>query len=388
MHHVKTLNNIAQKGLDKLDRDRYTINSDTEQPDALILRSYKMHDMEIPPSVTAIARAGAGTNNIPIEKATALGIPVFNTPGANANAVKELVLTGLLLACRNICSAWDFARNIEGDDTELTDAVEKGKKQFAGIELPGRTLGIIGLGAIGVRVANAAIALGMKVKGYDPSISVENAWQMSSDVEHSKSLNAVLKDSDFITVHVPLNQHTKGLLNADNMPLMKEGVVLLNFARGGIIDREALHNALQEKTIAHYVTDFPSNELRDLDAVISLPHLGASTVEAEENCAVMAAEQIKAFLEEGTIKYSVNFPVASLPASTHPRLAIVNHNVPNMVAQMSSVLSQEKINILDMVNTSRDDIAYTLLDTDKTPHAKTLDQLAAIDGVVRVRLIK
>jgi D-3-phosphoglycerate dehydrogenase len=388
MRLILTLNNIAKKGIDILDDQNYTVSDNIENPDAIILRSFKMHGMDLPKSLKVIARAGAGTNNIPIEKASELGIPVFNTPGANANAVKELVLTGLLLACRNICTAWDFARNIEGDDTALTDAVEKGKKQFAGIELPGRTIGIIGLGAIGVRVANAAIALGMNVLGYDPAISVENAWQMSSKVTHATTLDEVLKNSDFVSVHVPLNQHTKNLLNADNMPMMKPTSVLLNFARGGIVDREALHTMLKSKQIAGYVTDFPSNELRELPQVISLPHLGASTIEAEENCAVMAAEQVKVFLEEGSIKYSVNFPAAALPPSKNPRLAIVNHNVPNMVAQISATLSKEGINILDMVNTSRETIAYTLLDTDKAPHDETLDALRTIEGVVQVRVIR
>jgi D-3-phosphoglycerate dehydrogenase / 2-oxoglutarate reductase len=387
MYHILKYNNIAKAGLEQFD-EHYQIADTVEQPDAIILRSENLHAVPVAKSVRVIARAGAGTNNIPVEKMTELGIPVLNTPGANANAVKELVLTGMFLACRNICKAWDFARQIEGNDKELSHSVEQGKKQFQGFELPNRTLGIIGLGKIGVRVANAALALGMKVKGFDPNISVENAWQLSADVTQASSIADVIKSSDFLTIHVPLNDHTRGLLNKENLSLAKDGMVLLNFARGGIIERQALVELINSEKIGVYVTDFPSTELRDLPGVISLPHLGASTREAEENCAVMAATQIKNFLEQGTIKHSVNFPAINLPCAQTPRLAIVNANVPNMVAQITNVLSNEKINIIDMINKSRDQIAFTLIDVDQKPGQQALTKLEAINGVIRVSLIE
>ncbi len=388
MHQILKLNQIAEAGLSQLNSTEYHIGEEVTDPDAIVLRSHKMHDMAIPESVNVIARAGAGVNNIPVDKMTELGIPVLNTPGANANAVKELVLTGLFLACRHICQAWDFANQLDSDNNEqLNKSVEACKKQFAGFELPGRTLGLIGLGNIGVKVANAALALGMKVIGFDPSISVKHAWQMSSDVEQAENMDDVIKRSDFISLHVPLNEHTKGLINEINIASMKDGVVLLNFARDGIIDIDSLVKALESNKVASYVTDFPNLALKPFKQVICLPHLGASTKEAEENCAVMAAKQIRRFLEEGTIKNSVNFPNVSLPMTTHPRISIVNRNVPNMVAQITTVLSDAKINIIDLLNKSRDEIAYNLLDLNEAPNADTMKKLASIEGVIKVRQI-
>ena len=389
MHNILKLNNIAEVGLTQLDASEYHVSDSCEVPAAIVLRSHKMHDMKVPNSVQVVARAGAGVNNIPLDKMTELGVPVLNTPGANANAVKELVLTGMLLASRNICAAWDFANRLEpSSNEELNKTVEGAKKQFAGFELPGRTLGLIGLGNIGVRVANAAIGLGMNVIGFDPAISVQHAWQMSSSVEQAQSMDEVIQRSDFISLHVPLNEHTRGLINEINMASMKDGVVILNFARDGIVDIASLTQALTNGKVANYVTDFPNIALKDNASVISLPHLGASTKEAEDNCAKMAIEQIKLFLEEGTIKNSVNFPNASLPLTEHTRISIVNRNVPNMVAQISSVLSDADINIVDLLNKSRGDIAYNLLDINTAPSADLLSKLLQIDGVIKVRHIK
>lgn len=389
MYNILKLNNIAEVGLTQLNSQQYQVSEDCDQPDAIVLRSHKMHDMRVASSVNVIARAGAGVNNIPITKMTELGIPVLNTPGANANAVKELVLTGLLLASRHIVRAWDFANQLQpSDNDELNKTVEANKKQFAGFELPGRTLGLIGLGNIGVRVANAAIALGMNVIGYDPAISVKHAWQMSSSVEQAESMDDVIKRSDFISLHVPLNDHTRGLINAINIAAMKDGVVLLNFARDGIVDITALNQALNSSKVASYVTDFPNLALKDNPSVIALPHLGASTKEAEDNCAIMAISQIQRFLEEGTIKHSINFPDVSLPLTDNPRLSIVNRNVPNMVAQISSVLSDANINIIDLLNKSRNDIAYNLVDINAAADDNLLNALRQIDGVIKVRRIK
>ncbi|MDF1795202.1 MAG: phosphoglycerate dehydrogenase [Coxiellaceae bacterium] len=388
MYQILKLNNIAEVGLTQLESTQFHVGEEVKKPDAVVLRSYKMHDMEVPASVNVIARAGAGVNNIPIEKMTELGIPVLNTPGANANAVKELVLTGMFLACRHICQAWDFANQLKPDNNEqLNKTVEASKKQFAGFELPGRTLGLIGLGNIGVKVANAALALGMNVIGFDPSISVKHAWQMSSDVEQAENIDEVIKRSDFISVHVPLNDHTRGMINEINIASMKDGVVLLNFARDGIIDMNGLVKALESGKVASYVTDFPNMALKPFKQVICLPHLGASTKEAEENCAVMAMKQIRRFLEEGTIKNSVNFPNVSLPMTEHPRISIVNRNVPNMVAQITTTLSDADINIIDLLNKSRGDIAYNLLDINIMPSDEVMTKLEQIDGVIKVRKI-
>lgn len=387
MYKILTLNNISVAGLERLPRDRYEIASEIQHPDAILLRSFKMHDMEIPPTLKAVGRAGAGVNNIPVDKLSKLGIPVFNAPGANANAVKELVLAGMLLAARNICQAWDFSRNQEGDDATINKAVEAGKKNFVGFELPGRTLGVIGLGAIGVKVCNAALALGMKVIGYDPDITVQRAWQLSSEVQQANSVDDLLNRSDFVTFHVPLIDATRNMINADRLKSMKKGVVLLNFARNGIIDDQAAVEALDSGKIYAYVCDFPSNLLKNHPRVITLPHLGASTVEAEENCAIMVADQVRDFLENGNVLNSVNFPEVNMPRSEGFRLAVVNANVPNMLGQISTVLAEAGHNILDMLNKSRGELAYTLVDVETAFGDACLDRLRGISGVLSVRTL-
>ncbi len=387
MFKIQTLNNISVVGLDRLPRENYEVASEITNPDAILLRSYKMHEMEIPESVKAIGRAGAGTNNIPVERMTEAGIPVFNAPGANANAVRELVIAGMLMACRNLGKAWDFSRSLEGDDAEITKQVEAGKKNFVGFELPGRTLGVVGLGAIGVKVANAARALGMNVIGYDPTITMQSAWQLSSDVEQALSVDDLLSKSDFITFHVPLIDSTKNMINADRIKIMKDNAIILNFSRYGIIDDAAVVPALDEGKLYGYVCDFPSNLLKDHPKCITMPHLGASTGEAEENCAMMVADQVRDYLENGNITNSVNFPSIHLSKNGGYRLAVVNSNVPNMLGQISTDLAEAGLNIIDMVNKSRGDIAMTLLEVDKEPDQKTMDLLLGINGVLSVRCL-
>ena len=389
MYKILTLNNISVVGLERFPRNGYEVASDMSAPDAIILRSYKMHDMDIPASVKAIGRAGAGTNNIPVQRMSEAGVPVFNAPGANANAVKELVVTGMLIAARNVCQAYDYVRALDGSDEEVEKQVEAGKKKYAGYELPGRTLGVIGLGAIGVKVANAAQALGMRVLGYDPSITVANAWALDAGVEQASSVDDLLARSDFITLHVPLIDATRNLINAERLRLVKKTTVLMNFARGGVVDEAAVEEALNEGKLASFVTDFPTNRLRCHDKVIALPHLGASTGEAEDNCAVMVADQVRDYLETGNVRNSVNFPEAQLPLSGALwRLCIVNANVPNMVGQISSLLGEHNINIVDLLNKSRGDLAYTLVDTNSQPPAEIIDALGAIEGVLTVRLLE
>jgi D-3-phosphoglycerate dehydrogenase / 2-oxoglutarate reductase len=385
---ILTLNNISARGLERLPRERYEIASDLNTPDAILLRSADMHGMQLADTVRAVGRAGAGVNNIPVPELTRRGIPVFNTPGANANAVKELVLAGLLLAARNICPAWAFAKSLSGEDPVIDEAVEKGKKKFVGFELPGRTLGVVGLGAIGVEVANSAVALGMKVLGYDPQITVQRAWQLSSSVEQALSLDDLFARADAITVHVPQNEHTKKLVNEARLKLMKKGGIILNFARAGIVDDAAVISALESGRLHAYVCDFPKNALKDHPKVVTLPHLGASTGEAEENCAVMVADQIRDFLENGNIKNSVNYPEAVLPRSPNTaRLVVANSNVPNMVGQISTCLAAGKINIADLLNKSRGEVAYTLIDADGTIGDDLLQKVRAIDGVLSARIV-
>jgi len=387
MYKILTLNNISVVGLERLPRESYEVASEIQHPDAILLRSFKMHDMEIPLSLKAVGRAGAGVNNIPVDKMSEAGIPVFNAPGANANAVKELVLTGMLLACRNICQAWDFSRDLEGEDAEITKQVEAGKKNFGGFELPGRTLGVIGLGAIGRQVANAAASLGMNVIGYDPGITVEGAWALSSQVEKEVSVDDLLSKVDFVTFHVPLIDSTKNLINADRLKLMKENVVILNFARNGIVDDEAVSEAIKAGKVYAYVCDFPSNLLKKHDRVIALPHLGASTVEAEDNCAIMVANEVRNYLEDGNVTNSVNFPEVNMPRTEGYRIGIVNSNVPNMVGQISTAMADAGLNIIDLLNKSKGDLAYTLADVDKQIPQNVLDKIASIDGVLAVRSI-
>lgn len=387
MYKILTLNNISVAGLERLPRDNYEIASEIQHPDAILLRSFKMHDMEIPATLKAVGRAGAGVNNIPVDKMSQRGIPVFNAPGANANAVKELVLAGMLLACRNICQAWDYTNKLEGDDAELHKLVEAGKKKYAGFELPGRTLGVIGLGAIGIRVANAALSLGMKVIGYDPQITVRSAWQLEADVEQAHSVDDLVSRCDFITFHVPLVEGTRNMLNAERIAMMKQGAVVLNFARDGIVDDEAVCTALAQDKLYAYVTDFPSNTLKGRERVIALPHLGASTQEAEDNCAVMVAEQVRDFLENGNIVNSVNFPEVVMPYSEGTRLAVANSNVPNMVGQISTAVADAGLNIIDLLNKSRGEVAYTLADVEGEIPASVIERIKSIQGVLSVRVL-
>ncbi len=385
-YRILTLNNISVRGLDRLPRDRYEVASGMSSPDAILVRSADMHAMEIPSSVLAVARAGAGTNNVPVAALSRRGVPVFNAPGANANAVKELVIAGLLLGARNICQAWDFARRLQGTDTEIDAATERGKKDFVGIELPGRTLGVIGLGAIGVEVANAAERLGMRVLGYDPQITVQRAWQLSASVEQALSLDDLFARSQFVSVHVPLADATRGLVNESRIRLMGRGGVVLNFSRAPIVDDQAVLGALDSGQLNAYVCDFPKNALKDHPRVITLPHLGASTAEAEENCAVMVADQLRDFLEHGNIRNSVNFPEAVLPRMAGAaRIAVANANVPNMVGQISTLLAGAGLNIAELLNKSRGEYAYTLIDAEGCVDASLLARLRGIEGVLAVR---
>ena len=387
MYKILTLNNISPLGLERLPKDRFQVSSDMKDPDGILLRSFKMHDMEIPRSLKAVGRAGAGVNNIPVEKLTKTGIPVFNAPGANSNAVKELVIAGMLLAIRHIGPAWQFSQGLTGTDAEISKAVEAGKKNYAGFELPHRALGVIGLGAIGRLVANAALSLGMKVIGFDPGLTVEGAWQLSSDVKKANSVDELLRNADFVTFHVPLVEQTRHLINAERLKFMKDGVVILNFAREGIVDDAAVSAAIKAGKVYGYVCDFPSNLLKNHERVITLPHLGASTAEAEDNCAIMVAEQVRDFLENGNVRNSVNFPDVAAPRESPHRLIVANANVPNMLGQISETLGEAKLNIHDMVNRSRGDYAYTIVDLDSPVSEDVRRKVAAIGGVLMVRVV-
>ncbi|MFT5172615.1 MAG: D-3-phosphoglycerate dehydrogenase [Gammaproteobacteria bacterium] len=387
MFKVLKLNNIAVAGLERLPRDEFEVASDLPRADAILLRSFNMHDYEIPSTLKAIGRAGAGVNNIPLSSMSERGIVVFNAPGANANAVKELVLTGMLLAARNVCAAWDFVRGLDGDDAQLSKQVEAGKKQFVGFELPGRTLGVVGLGAIGVQVANVALSLGMRVIGYDPEITVRRAWQLSANVSQAASVGDLLAQSDFVTLHVPLVDATRGLLDERRIELMRDGSTLLNFSRDGIADEQALRVALDAGKLNAYVCDFPTKLLKGHPRTIALPHIGASTKEAEDNCARMVADQIKDYLQDGNISNSVNFPEIQMPRSEGYRLAVVNANVPNMLGQISTALANGGLNIIDMLNKSRGNLAYTLCDVDAQVTTEVISALVAIKGVLSVRML-
>lgn len=385
MYKVLTLNNIAVEGLRRLPRERYEAGSEVAHPDAIILRSHNMHEMDIPETVAAIGRAGAGTNNIPIDSMTARGIPVFNAPGANANAVKELAIAALLIGARNICDASEYVKGLSETGEALGKAVEAGKKQFVGTELPGKTLGVIGMGAIGVAVANAALDLGMKVIGYDPKMTVRNAWQLSSGVELAETLDELFQNADAVTCHVPLLDVTRGMVNRDRLALMKDGSTLINFARGGVADDDAVIDALDSGKLRAYICDFPTAELIAHANVIALPHLGASTNEAEENCAIMVADNLKDYLENGNIRFSVNFPECRLPRMNAYRITIANANVPNMVGQISTCLAGAGLNIEDLLNKSLGDIAYTIVDVNDEVSEACLDELRGIDGVLTLR---
>ena len=384
---ILTLNQISSLGLKLFDTHHYTIGDDITEPDAILVRSHNMLQMDIASSVKAIGRAGAGTNNVPVKDMNLRGVPVFNAPGANANAVKELVLAGLLMASRNLIPAIRFAEDLQGDNATLHKLAEDGKKQFAGIELPGRTLGIVGLGAVGRLVADAALRLGMKVMGYDPNITVDAAWNLSADVKRAESMEDLLRNSEFVTLHVPLLDATRHLINHKLMSNMKAGTILLNFSRDGIVDESAVLEGIDSGKIKYYVCDFPSQLLQHRTTVITLPHLGASTMEAEENCAVMVVNQIIDYLENGNIINAVNFPNITMERGSPFRLAVANSNVPNMLGQISTGMAKAGLNILNMGNKSRGEMAYTLVDVDRPVPQKTIDEIAAIHGVLMVRYV-
>ncbi len=389
MYRIKTLNAISPVGTDRLPADLYEVGPEVADPDALLLRSFVLAPEDIPATVQAIARAGAGTNNIPVTACSERGIPVFNTPGANANAVKELVMAALFLAARNIIPAAAFAHRLDGTASEMSSAVEAGKKAYVGFELPGRSLGVIGLGAIGVEVANAASALGMQVYGFDPQLTVDHALKLAPQVTRTTDLNQLLSKSDIITVHVPLLPETTALIGAEQFALMRPETVLVNFARAPIVDEAALVAALEEDRLRGYVCDFPSPALNKRDRVVTLPHLGASTAEAEENCARMAADELRAWLEDGTIRNSVNFPNAELARTAGTtRICIVNRNIPNMVGQVSTLLAGAGLNIADLLNRSRGDLAYTLVDIDGKLPEEVREKISSIEGVLAVRVLR
>ena len=385
MFKVLTLNHIAVEGLRHLPRERYEVASEIAHPDAILLRSFNMHDWDIPDTVAAVGRAGAGTNNIPIDKLSKRGVPVFNAPGANANAVKELVVASLLIAARNLCDAREYVRGLEETGEALNKAVEAGKKQFVGFELPGKTLGVIGLGAIGVEVANAALALGMKVIGFDPNITVRRAWQLSAGVDQAETLDELFQHADAVTSHVPLIEETRNLVNRDRIALMPEGSVIVNFARSGVVDEGAVLAGLDSGKLSTFVTDFPSEASLAHPKVVALPHLGASTAEAEANCAIMVAENVKDYLENGNIRFSVNFPESRLPRLDAWRVSIANANVPNMVGQISTCLANAGLNIEDLLNKSIGELAYTIVDVNGEVTDATMAELRAIDGVLALR---
>lgn len=386
-YDVQILNNISPVGLERLPSDRYTLSETPGSPDAILLRSQNLHEMDIPEKLLAVGRAGAGVNNIPVERMTEQGVVVFNAPGANANAVKELVIAGMLMGCRNLVAAHEYVCRLEGDDDFIHTQVESGKKQFAGFELPGRTLGVVGLGAIGVQIANAARALGMNVVGFDPRISIKHAWALSSDVQPVESIDELLRRSDFITFHVPLIDETRNLINERSLKRMRNQAIVLNFARNGIVNDDAICAALDSGKLYAYVCDFPSNQLKKHPRVITLPHLGASTREAEENCAVMVAEQVRDYLENGNIRNAVNLPDIKLARAGETRLAILNRNVPDMIGRVSHILGGANANIHHMVNDSQGNFAYTLIDVDSVLASETVDMIRAIDGVIKVRVL-
>lgn len=387
MFKVQLLNKISPVGLEKFDAQLYSCGESVENPDAIMVRSASMHDMELPASVKAIARAGAGVNNIPCDKCAENGIVVFNTPGANANAVKELVLLGLLISSRKVADSMEWVKTLAGKGSEVSKLVEKGKSQFVGPEISGKTLGIIGLGAIGVLVANAATALGMTVYGYDPYISVDAAWGLSSEVKHAASLKEIYEKSDYITIHVPCNAETKGMINAESIATMKNGVRILNFARGELVDAEDIVAALDVKKVSCYVTDFPTDKQITTPGVVAFPHLGASTPESEDNCAKMAAKELRTYLETGNIVNSVNLPNASMPRSGKTRVCVIHKNIPAMLSKISTSFSDAGVNIENMLNQSKKDVAYTMIDTDGEVTTDILNALKALEGVIKIRVI-
>jgi D-3-phosphoglycerate dehydrogenase len=386
-YRILTLNNIAQVGLKRLPADRYDAGPKSEDPDAILVRSQDMHGLDIPARVRAIGRAGAGTNNIPVKKMSARGVPVFNAPGANANAVKELVIAGMLIAARNLLTATRFVDELAGDDETINTTVEAGKKNFAGVELPDQTLGVIGLGKIGSLVADAAIKLGMNVLGFDPHITVDAAWSLPSQVRKGNSVEEVLKSADFVTLHVPYVAATKNLINAERLALMAGNGILLNFSRDGIVDNSAVLAALAAKKLKYYVCDFPAQALIGKPGIIALPHLGASTREAEDNCAIMVVDELRDYLEHGNIRNAVNFPDVVMTRESQFRVGIANANVPNMLGQISTAMADAGLNIHNMLNKSSGDMAYTLVDVDSAVPAEVIDKIGSIKGVLAVRYL-
>ena len=387
MFNIQTLNKISAAGLSRLG-DSYTVGDDVQNPDAILVRSAAMHDMEMPESLLAIARAGAGVNNIPLDKCAEKGIVVFNTPGANANAVKELVLTAMLISSRDVVGGIEWAKTLKGNGDAVGKMVEKGKSQFVGPELKGKTLGVMGLGAIGILVANAAVALGMNVIGYDPYLSVDNALLISRKVKHVVSLDEIFAESDYITVHVPLTPDTKGVINAENIAKMKDGVRIMNYSRADLVVAADVLAAIDSGKIAAYTTDFATDDILDKKGVIVTPHLGASTPESEDNCAQMAADEIKDYLENGNIKNSVTLPAVSMPRAGKERVCVIHKNVPAILTTVTAALSETGNNIESMDSKSRKDYAYTILDVASNVDAAAAEKIAAIDGVIRVRVIK
>ena len=389
MYNILTLNAISPKGLAKLPGENFAVSGDIANPDGIIVRSADMHEYNFPDSLLCVARAGAGTNNIPLDKCAEKGIVVFNTPGANANAVKELVIAALLLASRKIVEASEWTKTLKGQP-DMDKLVESGKKKFAGPEITGKKLGVLGLGAIGVLVANAALALGMEVIGYDPYLSVQSAWHISGQVELAKSIEEVVSQSDYVTIHTPLNDSTKGMINAELLKKFKKGARLINIARGGLVDPAAVAEALDNGTLTKYVADFAAEELLGKENVITLPHLGASTPESEENCAVMAAQELKEYIEYGNIKNSVNFPNCEAPYTGKARVTIAHQNIPNMVGSITAIFAKENLNIDNMINKSRGDWAYTIIDFDSLgdKHDSLLNELKGLKGVVKPRIVR
>ncbi|SMQ77460.1 D-3-phosphoglycerate dehydrogenase [Bacillus sp. OV166] len=391
MKTIKTLNNIAESGLNVFNKDNFTIDNDSENPDAIVVRSFNMHSLELGHNVKAIARAGAGVNNIPVEKCTEQGIVVFNTPGANANAVKEMVLTTLMASSRNLFDGIAWTKALEGQGDQVPKLVEAGKKQFVGKEIKGKTLGVIGLGAIGALVANDALDLDMDVIGFDPFISVDTAWNLSRNVQRAMTIEQLFANSDYITVHVPLTDDTRGMFNQATFSIMKSGVHILNFSRGELVNETDMAAALEGGKVGQYITDFPNENVLKMKNAIPIPHLGASTQESEENCAIMAARQVKNFLETGNIKNSVNFPNASIPYTGKKRVAVFHKNVPNMVGQLTLAISSYNLNIADMINRSRGEYAYTMIDIDNKVNGDIIpglqEKIDQIGGIVTARII-
>ena len=386
MFKIKTYNKIAKTGLTVFD-DKYTIGDEVENADGAIVRSAALHDTEFPASLKAIARAGAGTNNIPIERCSENGIVVFNTPGANANAVKELVIAGMLISSRRVISGIEWAKTLKGNGDEVGKMVEKGKGAFVGPEIKGKTVGIVGLGAIGVMVANAANHLGMKVFGYDPYLSVKSAWNLTHNAVHIDDINEIFEKCDYISLHVPLTNSTKNLINAETIAKMKNGVRILNFARGGLVDNDALKAALESGKVASYVTDFPSDDIIGVGGVIAIPHLGASTPESEDNCAVMAAKELMDYIENGNIVNSVNLPEITMPRSGEHRICVIHKNIPNMLTAITKIVADDNVNIENLLNKSRGDYAYTMLDIGVADTDAVANEIAEIEGVIKVRVI-